>query len=374
MSERRRRVLFLIPTLTGGGAERVIVTLLQHLDRDRFDLSLAVVDMRDAAFHDEVPSDVDFTDLHCRRVLHALPRVARLVWRQRPDVVISTLGHLNIALAMLRPLLPSSVRYIARETTVITHGLTEYRRPALWRLAYRRYYRRFDRVICQSEAMRDDLVEHYRVPVRATVVINNPVDLDRIAELASQDLPASATAFMRQSERAQAIRLVAAGRLVEQKGFDVTLKALALLDDGYQLTILGDGPDRARLESLALRHSLAARVHFAGFQKNPYAHFARADAFVLSSRYEGFPNVALEALACGTPVVALPMPGGLREIVQGVPGCALAADMTAEGLAAALRRWQPQRTPPAAVARFSVRAIVDRYAAELGAISRIGDY
>jgi glycosyltransferase involved in cell wall biosynthesis len=222
--------------------------------------------------------------------------------------------------------------------------------------------------------MRDDLVGHYRVPAPATTVINNPVDLDRIAAMASQELPASAAAFMRQSERAQAIRLVAAGRLVEQKGFDVTLKALALLDDRYQLTILGDGPDRARLELLALRYSLVKRVHFAGFQKNPYAFFARADAFVLSSRYEGFPNVALEALACGTPVVALPMPGGLREIVHGVPGCVLAADMTAEGLAAALLRWQPQRTPPAAVARFSVHAIVERYAAELGAITPEQDY
>ena len=161
MSEKRRRVLFLIPTLTGGGAERVVVTLLQHLDRRRFDLALAVVDTRGAAFRDEVPPDVEFIDLGCRRVRHALPKLVRLLRRRRPDVVLSTLGHLNLALSIVRPLLPGSTRYIARETTVVSHGIAEYPRPRLWAWAYRRFYGRFDRVICQSRGMRTDLVEAF---------------------------------------------------------------------------------------------------------------------------------------------------------------------------------------------------------------------
>ena len=132
MSAAKRRVLFLIPTLTGGGAERVVVTLLQHLDRDRFDLALAVVDTRHAAFRDQVPSDVEFIDLGCRRVRHALPKLIRLLWRRRPDVVLSTLGHLNLALAIVRPMLPAGVRYLARETTVVSMGILEYSRPQLW--------------------------------------------------------------------------------------------------------------------------------------------------------------------------------------------------------------------------------------------------
>ena len=141
-SRSRTRLLFLIPTLTGGGAERVVVTLLQHLDRTRFELALAVVDTRDAAFRDQVPADVEFIDLGCRRVRQALPKLVRLLWWRRPDVVMSTLGHLNLALAIVRPLLPGGTRYVARETTIVSQGLTEYSRPRLWAWAYRRFYGR----------------------------------------------------------------------------------------------------------------------------------------------------------------------------------------------------------------------------------------
>src|SRR5215831_17623412 len=107
VNELRTRVLFLIPTLTGGGAERVIVTILRHLDRGRFLPILAVVNTRDAAFMDDVPADVEFIDLRCRRVRYALPKLLKLIRQRRPDVVLSTLGYLNLALAILRPLLPN---------------------------------------------------------------------------------------------------------------------------------------------------------------------------------------------------------------------------------------------------------------------------
>lgn len=366
MTARRRRVLFLIPTLTGGGAERVVVTLLRHLDRSRFDLALAVIDTRAAVFRAEVPADVEFIDLGCSRVLHAMPRVIRLLWRRRPDVVFSTLGHLNLALAMLRPVLPNDTRYLARETTVLSHGLTEYARPQWWARGYRRFYRRFDRVICQSQAMRDDLIENFHVRAKQTTVINNPLDLDRIAQAAAQPLPAEAPAIQRGLPAPGPVHLVTAGRLVPQKGFDVMIEALALAhNQRLHLTVLGDGSERARLEALACERGLATRVRFAGFQANPYAFFERADGFVLSSKYEGFPNVVLEALACGTPVLALPAPGGLREIVESIQGCVLADAMTAAAMAAALDGWKPVRIPRAAVARFSLEPIVARYAGEL---------
>ena len=84
MADRRCAVLFLIPTLRGGGAERVIITLLRHFDRERFRLSLAVVDMRQAAFQDELPPDVELIDLGCQRVLSAVPHILKLVWKRRP--------------------------------------------------------------------------------------------------------------------------------------------------------------------------------------------------------------------------------------------------------------------------------------------------
>jgi glycosyltransferase involved in cell wall biosynthesis len=357
------QVLFLIPTLTGGGAERVILTLLKHLDRSKFRLSLAVVDMRGQVFRDDVPKDVEFIDLGCSRVRYALPRIAWLIWRRRPDVVFSTLGHLNLALSIIRPLLPDKVCYVARETVVVSEVLPAYRWPDLWRWGYRRFYRRLDKVICQSQDMRDDLVQNFELPQHKAVIIHNPVHVERIQRLAADRTQLELKNSTVNDGGAPLIHLVTAGRLVWQKGFDLLIEALALCNNlQLHLTILGEGPLRNDLERLAQEKGVAQQVRFAGFQKNPYPFFAQADAFVLSSRFEGFPNVVLEALACGTPVIATPAPGGIKEILGHLDGCKVAESVTAQGLARAISGMAyGKQISTETVEPYSLSRIVSRY-------------
>ena len=360
MTDPRRHILFLIPSLRGGGAERVIVTLLRHLDRSKFRLALAVVDSRGAAYREDVPEDVEFIDLGYSRVRYALPKIITLIRRRHPAVVFSTLGHLNLALAMIRPLLPNGVRYVARESCVVSEILDQYPKPEWWRWAYRRFYQRFDTVVCQSRDMRDDLVKNLAFPSAKAVVIHNPVDLERIHRLAQELL---ATGFEKRGNGDTQIHLVAAGRLTHQKGFDLLIEALALCGNPrLHLTLLGEGPLQKDLEQLGQAKGVLDQVRFVGFQKNPYPFFARADAFVLSSRFEGFPNVVLEALACGTPVIATPAPGGVREILEGIDGCVLAESVTADALAKAIQCVPTGQTLSLdAVVPYAVATIVRRY-------------
>lgn len=362
MLDSRRCVLFLVPTLRGGGAERVIVTLLRHLPRSRFRLVLAVVDMRENVFLDDVPEDVEVIDLQCTRVRYALLKIGWLIWTRRPDVVFSTLGHLNLALSALRPLLPNGIRYIARESTIVSENIRGYQRTSVWRWAYRRFYGRFDVVVCQSRAMRNDLVVSFAFPKERAVVIHNPVDIERIRRLAAEPLttgfdPADG------GESDAPLNLLAVGRLSYEKGFDILIEALALCSNPrLQLTILGEGPLRGELERLAQERGVALQVRFVGFHRNPYPFFARADVFVLSSRFEGFPNVVLEALACGTPVIATPASGGVREVLDGIAGCVVAEHVTAAALARAMRHI-PCRTrlSPAVLDPYTVTRIASCY-------------
>ena len=359
---KHQHVLFLIPSLRGGGAERVITTLLRHLDRSSFKLTLALVDMREAVFLNEVPADVEFIDLNCQRVRYALPKIIALIWKLRPDVVFSTLGHLNLALALLKPFLPRHPRYIARETNILSQALAASGNHWLWQFMYRFFYNNHDVVVCQSQDMLDDLVANWALSKERAVLIYNPVDVERIHRLVAGTHPNNFFEFEKDSVH---IQLVAAGRLVNQKGFDLLIEALALLSSSQvRLTILGAGPLRANLERLAQALGVADLVRFKGFQTNPYAWFARADAFVLSSRYEGFPNVVLESLACGTSVIAVPAPGGTNEILDNIPQCVIAEENSPLALADAIGVWMRgsrAQVPEEAIAPYRLSTIVPRY-------------
>ncbi len=303
---RRRRIAFVLPNLSGGGAERVMVTLLRHLDRHRFEPHLVLVEAA-GPYLGDVPGDVRIHQLGTRRVRHAIPLLVLALWRLRPHVVVSTQGYMNFTLLLIRPLLRSKL--VVREVIGDRYMAHSRYRDLLHRW-YLHLVRRADRIITQSDAAADDMRVRVQPRPGQLVRLHNPVDAAGVTRRAR----AAACPY-----EGDEMQVVAAGRLDPQKGFDLLLEAFAgVLAAGVpaRLTILGEGPERAALVARAARLDIDGAVRFAGFQHNPYPYFAHADLFVLSSRFEGLPNVVLEALACGCPVVAFDCPAGVREVVR----------------------------------------------------------
>lgn len=356
-SYKRRNVIFLIPTLTAGGAERVLITLLKHLDREKFCLKLVFVDNRGSVLLKQIPNDIEVIDLNCTRVRYAIPKIIYILWRHKPDVVFSTLAHLNLALAILRFMLPRKSKYIVRETSIPSYNLRNQKHFFLWAALYKIFYGNVDLLVCQSLGMKKDLQCNFNIPSHKIKIINNPVDVDLISKLSK-----SIINFKRPNK--DNIYFVAAGRLSPEKGFGMLIEAFSLVNNNISLDIIGEGPLFNDLKQLVSNLRMENKIRLVGYQDNPYAWFANADAFILSSYYEGFPNVVLEALACGTPVISTPAPGGVREILEGLPECRISQNITAESLADTISKWieGPQRRVSLNVLhRFSLPEILPKY-------------
>ena len=307
----RKRILFLLPSLNGGGAERVVLTLLQHMDRNRFEPILVLMEEK-GRYLGLVPEGIEVIDLQASQARYAIFRILRIINEKEPDTVFTTLAYLNLLIAIFRPFLPSGTRFIARESNTVSVRNKREKYPRLFDWLYRKVYNRFDRIVAQANFMKNDLVVNYGIDTERIHVIYNPVDTDAVIRSTESGI----VAFPEGK-----IKLLAIGKLAYQKGYDLLFESLQYLDTRYHVTILGEGSWKVRLKNEIEERGLAGRIKLAGFSDNPYAWMKKADLLLLPSRYEGLPNVVLEAQAVGLPVVAFDSPGGTGEIVkEGVNG------------------------------------------------------
>ncbi len=289
-----------MPGLTFGGAERVIFNLCNELDRNKFEAVL-VLFSKDGMPLNLLKEDVRIIDLKIKRIRYAIFSVINLIRKEKPDIVFGGWGEVS---AFLSPFIPffRKTKFIARETNVVSEHV---QRKEI-RFFYR-FYNNFNRIIAQSDDMQIDLVENWKIKKEKITKINNPVDVKFIQSKMITDEKLFSDEFK---------NVVAIGNLTARKGFDNLLNVFVhLKNEKIKLHILGDGADKEKLMTQKKELGLD-NVEFLGIQNNPYPYLNQSDLFVLSSRYEGFPNVLLEAGACGTYALANHCPGGIDEIIQ----------------------------------------------------------
>jgi len=323
-------VAFVLPSFAGGGAERVVLTLIDALDRSRLRPSLFVLNA-EGPLRGLVPPGTPVVDLATPRLRAALPALLRALRRARPDAVVSTLGYLNLAVLALRPLLRGRPRLIVREANPPSVSIAATRWPRATRFAYRRLYPRTAAVLCNAETTAAELRALLPRLIERILLLPNPIDVERLRVAAEPPIRAPG----------DGLRLVAAGRLTHQKGFDRLIDMMAALPASSRLTILGTGPDEATLRTRAESRAVADRVTFAGFAEQPWPFYAGADAFLLPSRWEGQSNAALEALAVGTPVIATPEAGGIATVAASAPAGAVTIAATGEDYVAVMKAFVP---------------------------------
>jgi len=361
-------ILFVINSLAGGGAERVLTTILGASApwRDRYDVHLALLDDEPRAY--AVPEWITVTQLDARhRLGTSIAQLRRLVARLNPDIALAFLTRANVAtaIAMAGRGRPWLISERVNTSAHLGSGAGAIAARAMVRFAYPRARH----VIAVSDGVVDDLVQNFGVARDRVSAIANPVDHDAIA----------AQAAAPSSLAIDGDYVVAAGRLVPNKNFALLVDAFAASGLPHRLVIMGEGPERASLEAQIAAKGLAERVLLPGFVANPFAVLARARLFAMPSNAEGFPNGLVEAMACGLPVVATNCASGPSEILadlpreavvdaRQVPAGALVPPNDIAAFASALREVasEPRRTAAADAARlrsldYGVAQATERY-------------
>lgn len=345
-------VIFILPDLETGGAERIVTTIANHLSRDRFEPKILLL-RKQGGYLNFLKKDVEIIDINTERIRHSLKPILREIYRRRPDIVFSGFGEVNAYLSLFIKLFPRT-KFIARETNVVTQHVTRKEIKFFYN-----FYNNYQKIIAQSDDMMKDLVDNFNIKKKKIVKINNPVDFDFIEEKLRNALKPEGFKYNFK-------HVVAIGNLSARKGFDNLLKVFSRLkNENIMLHILGDGQDKEVL--LQMKEFLGLKnVIFHGRQENPYQFLKYADLFILSSRYEGFPNVLLEAGACGTYSLANNCPGGINEIIQHNVNGEIATIEDYEGFAQKVINVMHQDNNRDAIknsikSRFSKNIILDKY-------------
>jgi glycosyltransferase involved in cell wall biosynthesis len=355
------RILLFLPDMDGGGAQRTFVNLANILPRARIEPTLAAARIDGHARH-WLDENVPLHDLNSGRLRWALGPLRRLVRQQRPDALVATIADANAVAWLAVQGLSARPKLILRETN--SHRARADIGPVR-RTLIGCAYRRADAVIALSEGVRQEITADYRLEPTCTHTIPNAVDVanlyDAVRLVREGDVPTATTGPM----------IVAMGRLTRQKGFDILLDAFAgIAAKDARLTILGEGDDRIALETRARELGIAERVSLPGFVGDIAPWLAHADLFVLSSRWEGFGHVIVEAMAAGLPVIATDCPYGPGEILCDGETGLLVPPENPHALGAAINRVlsdselgaKLRKNAATASARYALSEIAERYA------------
>lgn len=333
------RIVLFVPSFEKGGVERNAVFFANAMVERGFDLTLLYCRKQDGWF-DRLDSKVETLEIGdglripavheritdaVKMLLFAPLALHKLKRKQRLALVSFQSNVVAIFLAKLL-FLPVAVR-LSNHYSSISSEKSLLRKTS--ELGKKLFYRWADIVVANSSELAKDYAE---ILGREVITIHNPIDFDLIEQLRKEKIQESIfTAKTRPI-------VIGAGRLSKQKNFELLIEAIAkvVIEVPCDLVIIGEGAERQRMEALVSKLSMGDYVHLIGHRDNPYKYFSSSDLFVLSSNYEGMPNVLIEAIACGLPAVSTCCKSGPTEILKDGSGGRLVPISDVSGLAEAI--------------------------------------
>lgn len=303
------KITFLTFSLDHGGAEKVCLTLCNEFAQRNYDTELWIINYRESSLTGELSSKIKIFNLNRRHVRNSLIPLIRLMVRQRPKKILIFHIELAVLIIALKKLLFLKTTVFVRSINTLSRA---YDYPnGIWEKYLARPVIKWilpgsDKIIVQSTGMYRDMIRNFNIPSKKLVTIHNP----------AFNLPVNN--IMKTDDEKKQNEFLYVGRLSPQKGLENMLnsfKSAHNFNPSIHLTLVGDGSEREKLENLVTELGLKNNVTFTGFRENTFPYFYRAKATLLTSFFEGFPNVLVESLMAGTPVIAFDCPSGPEDII-----------------------------------------------------------
>tara|TARA_B110000240_G_C13512229_1_gene460371 strand:- start:1079 stop:2224 length:1146 start_codon:yes stop_codon:yes gene_type:complete len=315
----KKKIVFILPNLLTGGTQRAMVNVANGLAKTEFEIIFIITNKISKNYsnnpHIEKKMVSNFDEnrfktifLDCDGVKWSIFKIRKELRKENPDILFTSLSYFNLYLSIFRFLIPKKILLIGRETNILSvkHEKIKYKRAT--NFIYKLAYKNIDFVVCQSEDMKNDLIDNFGVISTKTIVINNPVDTKEIIKKSCEnDIRIDESFF----------NIISVGHLTKQKGHGLLISAVSRLDDkNIKLNIIGRGVLLNQLQKKVIDLKLENQVEFFGFQENPFKLIKKCNLFVLPSKFEGFPNALIEAGVIGIPLVANNCKGGINEIIN----------------------------------------------------------
>lgn len=322
---KKTRLLFILPTLSKGGQERIVSRLSFALNNSIYEKYLVLFyrDRIDYPFEGKIISldlplpSQSFFKIY-QKIFSLFVRIfdlRKIKNKLKPDFAISFGPEANIVnvfsnlfFKKTKPIV--SVRIVeSAHFKKLPFPLKQY-----YNFSMRLVYKLAEKIIPNSEWVKKDIIENFRAPQEKIFVIPNFLDMNDVQKQSEEAIEKPLKEIFEENKT-----LISIGRLTQQKGFSFLLEAFSKVLRRYsevRLIILGEGELEKELKELSRKLNIEKNVYFLGFQKNPFKFLKRATIFIFPSLYEGFPNVLIEAMSCGLPVIATDCPGGNKEILS----------------------------------------------------------
>ncbi len=317
--EKKIKIIFFLHNLGFGGTEKSTSRLIRNLDRKKFEIILLLRKLKSPHFLNELPTDILIEDLNTDNFILAILKLIKYLKKEKPNIFVSALPRENLITLMSMVFYKSKTKFIITERSTVSalskNATYKFSHKFIFRfilpILMKIFYKKADSIVCVSKGVADDL---YKIigKLPSIRIIYNPVINNNVLELAKEPLIDS------NIKNSSLPNIVAVGRLTKAKDYPTMLKAFSIVlkETPANLIIIGDGEERSKVENIIKELNISNNVFLLGFQKNPLKYMTKADIFILSSRLEGFPNVLVEAMACGVPVVSTDCQSGPNEIIE----------------------------------------------------------